>query len=317
MICENILGAVGNTPIVKMNRIGAYLDCELYGKCEFLNAGGSVKDRIGVRMVEEAEKSGRIKPGDTLIEPTSGNTGIGMALTAAVKGYRMIITMPEKMSKEKQVVLEALGAEIVRTPTEAAWDAPESHIGIAKKLNEETPNSHILDQYSNVGNPDAHYHDTAGEILEEMGDDLSMVVMGVGTGGTITGVAKRLKEELPDVTIIGADPFGSILGGGTDVYPYMVEGIGYDFFPDVLDNSLVDEYVKVNDKDSFLTARRLIREEGLLVGGSSGSAVWAALQVVPKLKEGERCLVILPDSIRNYLTKFVDDDWMKEQGFLD
>ena len=317
MIYENILGAVGNTPIVKLNRIGADLDCELYGKCEFLNVGGSVKDRIGVRMVEEAEKSGRIKPGDTLIEPTSGNTGIGMALTAAVKGYRMIITMPEKMSKEKQVVLEALGAEIVRTPTEAAWDAPESHIGIAKKLNEEIPNSHILDQYSNIDNPDAHYHDTAGEIIEEMGDNLSMVVIGVGTGGTVTGVAKRLKEELPDVTIVGVDPHGSILGGGTEVYPYMVEGIGYDFFPDVLDNSLVDEYVKVNDKDSFLVARRLVREEGLLVGGSSGSAVWAALQVATSLNEGERCLVILPDSIRNYLTKFVDDDWMKEQGFLE
>tara|TARA_Y100000031_G_scaffold1378_3_gene1789 strand:+ start:7449 stop:8402 length:954 start_codon:yes stop_codon:yes gene_type:complete len=317
MIYEDILGAVGNTPIVKLNRIGADLDCELYGKCEFLNVGGSVKDRIGVRMVEEAEKSGRIKPGDTLIEPTSGNTGIGMALTAAVKGYRMIITMPEKMSKEKQVVLEALGAEIVRTPTEAAWDAPESHIGIAKKLNEEIPNSHILDQYSNIDNPDAHYHDTAGEIIEEMGDNLSMVVIGVGTGGTVTGVAKRLKEELPDVTIVGVDPHGSILGGGTEVYPYMVEGIGYDFFPDVLDNSLVDEYVKVNDKDSFLVARRLVREEGLLVGGSSGSAVWAALQVATSLNEGERCLVILPDSIRNYLTKFVDDDWMKEQGFLE
>tara|TARA_B100000315_G_scaffold35096_1_gene29756 strand:+ start:7246 stop:8199 length:954 start_codon:yes stop_codon:yes gene_type:complete len=317
MIYEDILGAVGNTPIVKLSRIGADLDCELYGKCEFLNVGGSVKDRIGVRMVEEAEKSGRIKPGDTLIEPTSGNTGIGMALTAAVKGYRMIITMPEKMSKEKQVVLEALGAEIVRTPTEAAWDAPESHIGIAKKLNEEIPNSHILDQYSNIDNPDAHYHDTAGEIIEEMGDNLSMVVIGVGTGGTVTGVAKRLKEELPDVTIVGVDPHGSILGGGTEVYPYMVEGIGYDFFPDVLDNSLVDEYVKVNDKDSFLVARRLVREEGLLVGGSSGSAVWAALQVATSLNEGERCLVILPDSIRNYLTKFVDDDWMKEQGFLE
>ncbi|MDP6592715.1 MAG: cystathionine beta-synthase [Candidatus Marinimicrobia bacterium] len=317
MIYEDILGAVGNTPIVELSRIGADLDCKLYGKCEFLNVGGSVKDRIGVRMVEEAEKSGRIKPGDTLIEPTSGNTGIGMALTAAVKGYRMIITMPEKMSKEKQVVLEALGAEIVRTPTEAAWDAPESHIGIAKKLNEEIPNSHILDQYSNIDNPDAHYHDTAGEIIEEMGDNLSMVVIGVGTGGTVTGVAKRLKEELPDVTIVGVDPHGSILGGGTEVYPYMVEGIGYDFFPDVLDNSLVDEYVKVNDKDSFLVARRLVREEGLLVGGSSGSAVWAALQVATSLNEGERCLVILPDSIRNYLTKFVDDDWMKEQGFLE
>jgi cystathionine beta-synthase/cysteine synthase A len=317
MIHANILSAVGRTPIVKLNRIGNDLECDLYGKCEFANVGGSVKDRIAVRMVENAEKSGRIKPGDTLIEPTSGNTGIGMALTAAVKGYRMIITMPEKMSHEKEVVLKALGAEIVRTPTEAAWDSPESHIGVAKKLNKEIPNSFILDQYGNPDNPDAHYYDTAEEILEEMGDNLSMVVIGVGTGGTITGVAKRLKEELADIAVVGVDPYGSILGGGDEIYPYLVEGIGYDFFPDVLDNSIVDEYVKVNDKDSLLMARRLIREEGLLVGGSSGSAVWAALQAAPKLEKGDRCLVILPDSIRNYLTKFVDDSWMKEQDFLD
>lgn len=316
MITENILGAVGKTPVVKFTHIGANLDCELYGKCEFLNIGGSLKDRIGVRMVEEAEKEGRIKPGDTLIEPTSGNTGIGLALAAAVKGYRMIITMPEKMSKEKEVVLTALGVEIVRTPTEAAWDAPDSYISVAKRLNEEIPNSHILDQYSNPDNPDAHYFGTGEEILQDFGDDLSMVVIGVGTGGTVTGVAKRLKEAITDITIVGADPFGSILGGGDEIFPYLVEGIGYDFFPDVLDNSVVDEYVKVSDKDSFLMARRLIREEGLLVGGSSGSAVWAALQVAPRLKKGEKCVVILPDSIRNYLTKFVNDEWMREKGFL-
>ena len=314
---STILEAVGGTPVVKFQCVGEELDCDLYGKCEFLNAGGSVKDRIGVRMVEEAEKSGRIKPGDTLIEPTSGNTGIGMALTAAVKGYRMIITMPEKMSKEKEVVLKALGAEIVRTPTEAAWDDPESHIGIANKLNEEIPNSHILDQYANPDNPDAHYHGTAEEILSQFGSELKMVVMGVGTGGTITGVAKKLKEERPDITIVGADPEGSILGGGDEVKPYLVEGIGYDFIPDVLDNDLVDEYVKTNDRDSFITARRLIKEEGLLIGGSSGSAVWTALKVAGRLKRGDVCLVVLPDSIRNYLSKFVDDDWMKEQGFLE
>ncbi|MBH31143.1 MAG: cystathionine beta-synthase [Candidatus Marinimicrobia bacterium] len=314
---ESILEAVGKTPAVKFHRVGSELECDLYGKCEFLNAGGSVKDRIGLRMVEEAEECGRIKPGDTLIEPTSGNTGIGMALTAAVKGYRMIITMPEKMSKEKEVVLKALGAEIIRTPTEAAWNDPESHIGIAKKLNEEIPNSHILDQYANPANPDAHYCGTAEEILSQFGNEMKMAVIGVGTGGTITGVAKRLKEERPDITIVGADPDGSILGGGDEVKPYHVEGIGYDFIPDVLDNTIVDEYVKTNDKDAFITARRLIREEGLLVGGSSGSAVWAALKVAGRLERNQVCLVILPDSIRNYLAKFVDDDWMKEQGFLD
>ena len=315
MILENILQAIGNTPTVKLNSVGSELDCELYAKCEFFNAGGSVKDRIGRRMVEEAEKSGRIKPGDTLIEPTSGNTGIGMALTAAVKGYRCIIVMPEKMSMEKQVILEALGAEIVRTPTEAAWDAPESHIGVSKKLNEEIPNSHILDQYSNPDNPDAHYEGTAEEILAEFGTDLDMCVMGVGTGGTITGVAKKLKEEIPSIKIIGADPLGSILGGGDEVYPYQVEGIGYDFFPDVLDNNLVDEYVKTDDKDSFILARRLIREEGLLCGGSSGSALYAALEKAKDLQTGQKCLILLPDGVRNYLSKFISDEWMKIEGF--
>jgi cystathionine beta-synthase len=316
MILENILQAIGNTPTVKLNSVGSELDCELYAKCEFFNAGGSVKDRIGRRMVEEAEKSGRIKPGDTLIEPTSGNTGIGMALTAAVKGYRCIIVMPEKMSMEKQVILEALGAEIVRTPTEAAWDAPESHIGVSKKLNEEIPNSHILDQYSNPDNPDAHYEGTAEEILAEFGTDLDMCVMGVGTGGTITGVAKKLKEEIPSIKIIGADPLGSILGGGDEVYPYQVEGIGYDFFPDVLDNNLVDEYVKTDDKDSFILARRLIREEGLLCGGSSGSALYAALEKAKDLQTGQKCLILLPDGVRNYLSKFISDEWMKNEGFI-
>ncbi len=316
MIINNILEAIGKTPIVKLNRVGKELPCALYAKCEFLNPGGSVKDRIAYSMVEEAEKSGRIKPGDTLIEPTSGNTGIGFALAGAVKGYKVIITMPEKMSHEKQVVLEALGAKIYRTPTEAAWDHHDSHISLAKKLNEEIPNSHILDQYANLMNPQVHYETTAQEILADMGEDLAMVVMTVGTGGTITGVAKHLKEKIPHITIVGVDPYGSILGGGTEIHSYLVEGIGYDFIPDVLDNSLVDEYIKVNDKDSFLTARRLIREEGLLIGGSSGSAVWAALQVAPRLKQNQKCLIILPDTIRNYLTKFVDDRWMREKSFI-
>jgi len=315
MILDNILGAVGNTPVVKLNSIGKELNCDLYAKCEFFNAGGSLKDRIGLRMIENAEKSGRIKPGDTLIEPTSGNTGIGLALAAAVKGYRMIIVMPEKMSMEKEVTLRALGAKIIRTPTEAGHDDPEGLFEVSKRLKEETPNSHILDQYGNPDNPDAHYEGTAEEIWDEFGSDLDMIVIGVGTGGSITGIAKKLKEKNPHIQIVGADPYGSILGGGDEVYPYQVEGIGYDFFPDVLDNSLVDQYIKVDDQNSFDLARRLIKEEGLLCGGSSGTVVWAALQAALSLKTNQKCLVILADGIRNYLGKFVSDVWMKENGF--
>lgn len=266
-------------------------------------------------MVSDAEKSGRIKPGDTLIEPTSGNTGQGIALASAVKGYRCIITMPKKMSQEKQIALEALGAEIIRTPTEAAFDDPESHIQVAKKLQKEIPNSHILDQYANPSNPNAHYDGTAQEIINDFGQDLDMVVMGVGTGGTITGVAKRLKENNPEIKIIGADPVGSILGGGSKVSSYLVEGIGYDFFPEVLDNSLIDSYVKTQDEESFKMSRRLIREEGLLIGGSCGSAMVAAMKAAKELKKGQKVLVVLPDSIRNYMTKFPNDEWMREQGF--
>jgi len=317
MIFKDITETIKNTPTVKLNSVGKELECELYAKCEFLNAGGSLKDRIGVRMIAEAETEGRIKPGDTIIEATSGNTGIGLALACAVKGYNLIVTMPEKMSMEKEVVLRALGTKIVRTKTELPHDHPYSMMGTAASLHKEIPNSHILDQYVNPANPDAHYYDTAGEILEDFGKDLDMVVIGAGTGGTITGVAKRLKEEIPKITVVGVDPYGSILAGGDEVFDYYVEGIGYDFFPDVFDPSLVDEWVKTDDKESFLMARRLIKEEGLLVGGSSGSVVWGALMAANKLKKGQRCLVLLPDSIRNYLSKFVDDNWMKKKGFLE
>src|SRR5690242_3041461 len=317
-ILDSICDGVGWTPMVRLSRIAraADLPCELVGKCEFLNPGGSVKDRIGVRMLLDAEAAGRIKPGDTLIEPTSGNTGIGLAMAAAVRGYRVIITMPEKMSQEKQVVLEALGAEIIRTPTEAAWDAPESHIGVAKRLKEIIPNSHILDQYSNPSNPEAHEYGTGREIIDQCGGKLDAVVMTAGTGGTITGVAKVIKREVPGCKIIGVDPEGSILAGPGEIKTYKVEGIGYDFIPDVLDRRLVDRWIKSNDRDSFLVARQLIRQEGLLIGGSSGAAVWAAMQVSRDLGPGKRVVVILPDSIRNYLTKFADDRWMRQQGFF-
>jgi len=317
MIYDNILQVVGNTPTVRLNRVGKETGVEIFAKCEFLNPGGSVKDRIAVRMIDELEKSGKINSDTTLIEPTSGNTGIGMSMVAAVKGYRMVITMPEKMSQEKQVVMEALGAEIVRTPTEAPHDSPESLLGVAARLNQEIDNSIIPDQYKNPNNPDAHYHGTGAEIWEDFGDTLDLCVLSAGTGGTIAGVAKYLKEKNPKIKIVGIDPEGSILGGREEVKTYYVEGIGYDFIPDVLSYDHIDEWVYCNDQDSFAMARRLIREEGMLVGGSSGSVLWGALEALKRFPEAKRALVILPDSIRNYLTKFASEEWMVEHGFMD
>jgi len=322
-ILDNILGHIGRTPLVKIHTITKSLgiECEILAKCEFFNAGGSVKDRIGKRMIEDAEKIGRIKPGDTLIEPTSGNTGIGISLAAALKGYRMIITLPEKMSQEKVDVLKGLGSEIIRTPTEAAFDSPESHIGVARRLNKEIVNSHILDQYANPSNPLAHYDGTAEELLYQTDGRIDVCVISAGTGGTLTGIARKLKEKLPNVKIIGVDPVGSILAQpdqlNGEISSYKVEGIGYDFIPTVLDRSLVDEWIKTNDKESFVLARRLIREEGLLCGGSSGSAMVAALKVAKKMKKGQRLVVILPDSIRNYMSKHLNNDWMITNGYYE
>jgi cystathionine beta-synthase len=322
-IMDSILDNVGHTPLVRINTItkAEGVTCELLAKCEFFNAGGSVKDRIGKRMVMDAEASGRIKKGDTLIEPTSGNTGIGMALAAALLGYRMIITLPEKMSKEKVDVLKALGAEIIRTPTEAAFDAPDSHIGVAKRLNQEIPNSHILDQYSNPSNPLAHYEGTAQEILDACDGKLDAVVISAGTGGTISGIARRLKEHNPNIQVIGVDPIGSILALpetlNTPGPSYAVEGIGYDFIPRVLDRKMVDHWIKTVDQESFIMSRRLIKEEGLLCGGSAGSAMAAAIKVCKEhFGPGQRVVVLLADSVRNYMSKFLSDDWMIEKGFM-
>jgi len=324
-ICPSILSCIGQTPLVRLNSIPDKFDikCEIAVKCEFFNAGGSVKDRIGLQMVLDAENSGRIKPGDTLIEPTSGNTGIGLALAAATRGYRCIICLPEKMSIEKVSVLKALGAEIVRTPTEAAWDAPDSHISVAKRLQTEIPNSHILDQYSNPSNPMAHYEGTAEEIWKQCDGRVDMIVAGAGTGGTISGIAKKLKEYNPDIIVVAADPEGSILAQPEELnntkrlQPYQVEGIGYDFIPQVLDRDLVDVWVKSNDTDSLVMMRRLIRDEGLLCGGSCGAAVSCAIEAAKDLKADQRCVVILPDSVRNYMTKALSDEWMLDHKFID
>ncbi|MCZ0932679.1 MAG: pyridoxal-phosphate dependent enzyme [Oligoflexia bacterium] len=315
MLYQNILETIGHTPLVKLNKITQGLDCNVYAKCEFFNPGGSVKDRIGYNMVKKAQEKGRIKPGDTLIEPTSGNTGIGIALAGAVLGYKVIIIMPEKMSQEKEVALKALGAEIVRTPTSAASHDPESHISVAKKMRKEIPRAYILDQYSNPDNYRAHYEGTAEEILKDLNNKVDMVIAGAGTGGTLTGLAKKIKPQLAHCKIIGVDPVGSILAGDEPIQTYEVEGIGYDFIPEVLDRSLVDEWVKTNDKDSFHFAKEIILKEGILCGGSCGSAVYAGLKMAKALKKGQNCVIILPDGIRNYMSKFLNKDWMRQKGF--
>jgi cystathionine beta-synthase len=329
-ICESALDLIGFTPMVRMSRLARFLDlkCELLAKVEFFNAGGSVKDRIGKRMIEEAEKSGRIKPGDVLIEPTSGNTGVGMCLTAAVKGYKMIICLPQKMSGEKVNTMKCLGAEILRTPTEAAWDAEDSHIFLSARLAKDL-GGHVLDQYKNAGNPLAHYEGTAEEILEQTGGKCDYVIMSAGTGGTLSGISKKLKEAMPNVTVVGVDPYGSILAqpenmndgsartGQKRLTAYHVEGIGYDFIPTVLDQGVCDKWVKTDDDESFAMCRAIIRHEGLLIGGSCGATMAGAYRFIREnnIGEGKRVVVLFADSSRNYMSKFLDDKWMNENGF--
>jgi cystathionine beta-synthase len=315
-IKSSILDCIGHTPIVRLSRIGQQLDCDLVAKCEFMNPGGSVKDRIGFQMISDAEKQGRLKAGDTIVEATSGNTGIGLALVAAAKGYNCVLTMPQKMSNEKVSVLKALGSEVVRTPNEAAWDSPESHIGVANQLVKDHPGSyHFLDQYSNGSNPRAHEIGTGEEIWEQCEGRVDMIVMATGTGGTLTGIARCLKKKNPKIIVVGVDPYGSIMhDDNAPMGSYLIEGIGYDFVPKVLDRSLVDQWEITRDQESFTAARRLIKEEGLLVGGSSGAALAGALKAAKSLTKGQRCVVLLPDSIRNYLSKFVNDAWMIEHG---
>jgi len=329
-ICDSALDLIGFTPMVRMSRLQKHLgvECELVAKCEFFNAGGSVKDRIGKRMVEEAEKSGRIKPGDVLIEPTSGNTGIGLCLTAALKGYKMIICLPQKMSGEKVNTMKCLGAEILRTPTEAAWDAEDSHIFLSQRLAKDL-NGHVLDQYKNPANPLAHYEGTAEEIIEQTGGKLDYMVMSAGTGGTLTGTAKKLREKIPGIKIVGVDPYGSLLAkpesmnessartGHKKLQAYHVEGIGYDFVPTVLDQEAADYWVKTDDDESFAMGRNVIRHEGLLIGGSCGATMAGAYKFIREQNIGadKRVGVLFADSSRNYMSKFMDDDWLAKEGF--
>mmetsp|Transcript_69738 Transcript_69738/g.196739 ORF Transcript_69738/g.196739 Transcript_69738/m.196739 type:complete len:434 (+) Transcript_69738:83-1384(+) len=329
-ICDSALDLIGCTPMVRMSRLAKFFDieCELLAKVEFFNAGGSVKDRIGKRMVEEAEKSGRIKPGDTLIEATSGNTGIGLSLAAALKGYKMIICLPKKMSGEKVNTMKRLGAEILRTPTEAAWDAEDSHIFLSARLAKDL-NGHVLDQYINPGNPLAHYDGTAEEIVEQCGGKLDYMIMSAGTGGTISGTAKKLKEKIPGVKIVAVDPYGSILAepdnlndgsarsGQKRLTAYQVEGIGYDFIPTVLDRGVVDHWVKTDDDEGFAAMRAIVRHEGLLIGSSCGSTMAGAYRFIKEHNIGKdkRVAVLFADSSRNYMSKMMDDEWVKKTGF--
>ena len=313
---DSLLDLVGNTPLLRFRRIGREYPCTIYAKLEMLNPGGSVKDRIALRMIEQAEQAGDLQPGGTIVEPTSGNTGVGLAIAAAIKGYRCIFTMPDKMSHEKISLLRAYGAEVVITPTAVEPESPESYYRVADRLTEEIPGAFQPNQYHNQGNPESHYHSTGPEVWEQTEGKLTHFVASVGTGGTITGAGRWLKEKNPDIVIVGADPEGSVFSGG-EVRPYLVEGIGKESWPDTLDPSVVDRWITVSDRNSFLAARRLTRQEGILAGGSAGTALWAALEVARDLGPDDLMVVILPDSGKSYLSKIYNDSWMLSHGFID
>lgn len=320
---SNILEAIGRTPLVKLNRVVGECKAPVYAKCDYLNPGGSVKDRIGIAMIEDAERKGLLKPGGTIVEDTSGNTGIGLALVAAVRGYRAVVTMTDKQAKEKVGALKALGTEVVICPATVAPEDPRSLYSLAEKLTREIPNAYHPNQYQNPANPEIHYRTTGPEIWEDSGGRVTHFVCGMGTGGTITGIARYLKEKNPDVKIIGVDPVGSVLyeffhrGTAGKAEAYQVEGIGEDLFPATLDFSVIDDVLRVSDRESFLWARRLARMEGILAGGSAGSALAAAMRVVPSLAEKGFLVVFIPDTGDRYLSKLYDDEWMKENHYLE
>jgi cystathionine beta-synthase len=313
---KNILETIGRTPLIRLNKIGANLKAELYVKVEAFNPGGSTKDRIAVKMIEEAEKRGVLKPGGTIVEATAGNTGVGLALVAAIKGYRCVFVLPDKMSEDKISLLKAFGAEVIITKTNVSPESPESYNSVANRLAKEIPNSFRPDQFSNTANPLAHYLSTGPEIWEDLKGEVDVFVGGMGTCGTVSGTAKYLKQMNPQIVVIGADPEGSILSGDTPK-PWKVEGIGEDFIPANLNRQVIDEFIRVSDKESFNMARRLAKEEGIFAGGSSGTALAAAIKYAKRLTEVKKIVVFLPDTGRNYVTKIYSDKWMNENRFLD